>query len=460
MDGINLANTRSHQEDPLVPCSCNDVHTHYVQPGPSHEQLVGHEKPIEMKGKQSVQQLPPIPDGGLVAWLQVLGSFSLFFNSWGILNAFGVFQSYYNSDGGILPNETSSSLSWIGSTQACLLLVCGVVSGPLYDAGYFRQLIITGSFLVVFGMMMTSIAHKYWEIVLAQGVVVGLGSGLIFIPGVAILPQYFTTKRIIATGIATSGSSVAGVIYPIVFHRLQPRIGFPWATRVLGFLMLAGLLVSIGGMKVRVQPHEKRSFFDKTALKEKPYVIFTSATFFLFAGAYIPFFYMALYASYVGIDKDLSFYTIAMLNAASTFGRVLPNYIADKTGPLNVLTPAAFITATVGFAWIAANNVGGVAAISLLYGFFSGALVSLPPPTIVHLSPRLDVVGTRLGMTFFVAGLGLLVGNPVAGAILGDSKDPSFLGVQLFCACCVMAAGVLLLVARIAKTGMKLSVKT
>lgn len=34
----------------------------------------------------------PPPNGGLKAWLQVLGSWMLFFNTWGILNTFGVYQ--------------------------------------------------------------------------------------------------------------------------------------------------------------------------------------------------------------------------------------------------------------------------------------------------------------------------------------------------------------------------------
>ncbi|CAJ2502748.1 Uu.00g101420.m01.CDS01 [Anthostomella pinea] len=38
------------------------------------------------------------PNGGSLAWLHVLGGFMLFFNSWGILNTFGVFQTYYKSD--------------------------------------------------------------------------------------------------------------------------------------------------------------------------------------------------------------------------------------------------------------------------------------------------------------------------------------------------------------------------
>jgi len=40
----------------------------------------------------SVNDLKAIPNGGTKAWLQVLGAFFLFFNSWGIINTFGTYH--------------------------------------------------------------------------------------------------------------------------------------------------------------------------------------------------------------------------------------------------------------------------------------------------------------------------------------------------------------------------------
>ena len=108
----------------------------------------------------------------------------------------------------MLSAQTASNISWIGSIQAFLLLIIGVATGPIYDAGYFRTLVAVGSFLVVFGMMMTSICKDYWQVMLAQGLCVGFGSGCLFIPSVAIVSTYFTTKKSFATGIAASGSSL------------------------------------------------------------------------------------------------------------------------------------------------------------------------------------------------------------------------------------------------------------
>jgi MFS family permease len=361
----------------------------------------------------------------------------------GVVNTFGAYQTFYST--GLLKDQSESNISWIGSLQAFLLLIIGVATGPLFDAGYFSALLCTGSFLVVFGMFMTSLCTTYWQVMLAQAVTVGLGCGCLFIPSVAIVSTYFSTKKSFATGIAAAGSSIGGVIYPIVFVRLQPQIGFPWATRVIAFIMLGTLAICIAVMRVRVLPPQKRQLLELSAFKEIPFTMFSVAEFFGFMGLYIPFFYIQNYAIEEKIlDSNLAFYMLSVLNAASVFGRIVPNFLADKTGPLNMLIPCSAISALLAFCWIAIKNKAGIIIFCILYGFFSGTFVSLPPTTVVTLSPNLGVVGTRMGMSFCFAGFGLLVGNPVAGAIL---KSGSWVGVQAFCggtvalaaACCVVA---------------------
>ena len=197
-----------------------------------------------------------------------------------------MFQTYYETNP--LWHESPSSISWIGSIQAFLLLVVGVVSGPLYDAGYFRHLILGGAFMIPFGFMMTSLCKTYWQTVLAQAICIGLGNGLLFVPSVAILPQYFTTHKAFANGVAASGSSFGGIIYPIVFRQLYPRIGFPWATRVLGFISVATAGFSCLIMRPRVMPKHKRHLTDLAAFKEPPYTLFCIAMFCGFIGMSLP----------------------------------------------------------------------------------------------------------------------------------------------------------------------------
>jgi MFS family permease len=374
-----------------------------------------------------------------------------------VINTWGAYQTYYEQN--LLAGTSSSTIAWIGSLQSFLLMMIGVITGPLFDAGYFRGLLCFANFMLPFGLMMTSIATKYWHLILTQGVCVGLAAGCLFVPSVAILPQYFRQKRGFANGLAASGSSIGGVVYPIMFNQLQNKVGFAWATRALGFLCFGTILISVSIMRIRFPPKEKRKLYQLSAFREPAYCLFTGAMFLGFLGFYNFLFYVQSYAIDTGIvDGNLGFYLLSMLNAASTFGRIGPNFLADHVGPLNMLTPAVTITSVLAFAWIGVHTLGGIIGLTVLYGFFSGGFVSLPPVVMASMTPDVRDLGTRLGMVFAVTSIGLLIGTPIGGAILADTNK--YLGVQLFTACCLIASAGLMATLRFVRSGPKLLCKT
>ncbi|KAI9801590.1 MAG: hypothetical protein M1825_003269 [Sarcosagium campestre] len=408
----------------------------------------------------------PPPDGGTKAWLQVVGGFLLVLNTWGLVNSYGIFQTYYSTE--LLPSSTPSAISWIGSIQAFLLLFAGILCGRGLDAGYFFPIAFVGGFLEVFGMMMTSISTKYWQVFLAQGLCVGLGCGCLFTPSIAIIGTYFTTKRSLATGIAASGSSVGGVIYPIIIRQMIKSIGFPWAVRTMAFVMFVTVVIALSLLRPRLPPRKSGPLIIWAAIKEPAYSSFVFGLLLAFLAFFIPFFYAQTYALNIGVDQNLAFYVLSIMNAAGMIGRLLPNALADKAGTLNVIVPCAFLSAVTAFAWIAAKNTAGLIVISILYSFFSGGLMALPPAVIVSLSPSMNEVGTRIGMAFFVGSLGVLIGSPIAGAIL-DAQSPRdssshlvvgqevFWGVLLFTGIILVTSGLLMTWTRVAKAGFKLA---
>ena len=457
---------------------------------PATQRSISADEALRVQDQRDFKGYDTPPNGGLVAWLQVAGSFFLFFNSWyvrtcknrkskqyqssktsifspqqlltlsshrGIVNTFGVFQTYYGT--ALLSHQSPSNISWIGSIQSFLLLLIGVISGPLYDAGYFRPLILTGSFLTFFGLMMTSLCSQYRQIILAQAISIGLGNGCLFIPAVAILPQYFTTRKAIAMGLATSGSSLGGVLYPIVFRQLQPRIGFGWATRALGFISLATCLFSVSVMHIRQMPKQRRSLVDPATFRETPYVLFCTAMFFGYVGFFVPIFYISSYAIQTNITtENLAFYLLPILNTAFVPGRIVPSFLAEKTGPINMLLPAATTTGILVLCWLRIHNGAGLILFSILYGFFSGAFVSLPAVALTSLTPDLERLGTRMGMCSVICAVGSLCGTPVSGAIL-SAMGGKYWGVQLFSGVVIFLTGLLLLVTRFSCVGAKLMVK-
>lgn len=282
----------------------------------------------------SVRDPSAIPNGGLWAWLQVLGGFFLLFNTWGIINTFGSYQAYYETN--LLKESSSSSIAWIGSIQAFLLLEVGALTGPIYDAGYFRELLITGSVLLVLGQMMLSLCHEFWQVLLAQAFCIGIGTGCLFVPSVAILSTYFTTRIGTAIGLAASGSSLGGVIYPIVFHKLLPQIGFAWTTRVLGFIILGTMVIPNVCMRVRVLPAKSRSLLDIKAFLIPAYSLQVAGLFVGFMGLYMPFFYAQLYALQQHITSEgMAFYLLSIMNSTSVFGRIVPNLVGHLSSFLH-----------------------------------------------------------------------------------------------------------------------------
>lgn len=129
-----------------------------------------------------------------------------------------MFQVYYEER---FPHQTASSISWIGSLQVALLMGLGIIIGPIFDAGYLRTLTCVGTFISILALMLTSICTQYWQILLTQGLLLGIGNGCLFIPSTAILPSYFLKKRSLAIGLAATGSAVGMFGYLKVTLKLK-----------------------------------------------------------------------------------------------------------------------------------------------------------------------------------------------------------------------------------------------
>ncbi|OAA41723.1 Major facilitator superfamily domain, general substrate transporter [Metarhizium rileyi] len=365
--------------------------------------------------------IPSPPNGGSWAWIQVAAGFSIFFNTWGVLNAFGIFQTYY--EGGHLFRASSSNISWIGSIQAYCVLVVGLVSGPIYDRGHLRVLVLVGSSLLVLGFMMLSVSKTFWQALLSQGFCIGIGAGFLFVPSLALLPTYFSTRIGLAVGIAASGSSLGGVIYPIVFYKLIDRIGFGWTVRTIGFIVLVTQIIPLCFAQMRAKPTRARDVLDWSAFTDWPFVFFVVSTLVGFIGLYVVLFYISYFGVATGIvSSEISFYLVPILNAASMFGRTLPNAVSDKTGPFNLFGPAAVICGLLTFCLLAVNSLGGITTIAVLYGFFSGVFIAIPGVCFVKLTEDKSKLGTRIGMGFAAFGFGVLAGGPGGGVILGTHR--------------------------------------
>lgn len=273
-----------------------------------------------------------------------------------------------------------------------------------------------------------------------------MGGGIAYIPALVVISSYFTTRRPIAIGCASIGSSVGSVIFPIMFRQLQPKVGFPWAVRCIGFINLFLGIVTIVILCRR--PGKRtvaRSLIERKALTEAPFMLLSVSLLLVMLGYYVPIFYIPSFArAALHTSKSLSLYMVSIVNAASAFGRTVPYLAGTRVKPIAILffcTAAAMVAI---FTWIAVSNVPGFIVWACYWGFLSGVLVTAPTSIVAHptFCPDSNYLGTRMGMMWGISSFGSLAGTPIAGALV-NLDEANFLRAQIFGGCMMLGAVIL-----------------
>lgn len=138
-------------------------------------------------------------------------------------------------------------------------------------------------------------------------------------------------------------------------------------------------------------------------------------------------------------------YYLPIINAASAIGRALPALISDYWGPLNMQIPCALISGVLAYAWLGVHTLPSLLVLCILYGFFSGGMLALPPAAVASLTEDMTHFGQRMGLAFVFMAVGSLVGTPVTGAIIGQ-RDASgnWDGAKVWAGTMILAGGLLM----------------
>lgn len=392
----------------------------------------------------------PPPDGGLRAWTQAFMTHLVVFNTWGYINSFGVFQTYYVT----ALNHPPSAISWVGSVQIFLLFFIGTFSGRATDYGLFRPTVFLGSFLQVLGVFMTSLSTKYWQLFLAQGICTGVGNGLVFCPCLAVVSTYFSKRRSLAIGIGASGTATGGIVYPVIVQQLLPKIGFAWTVRIQAFVMLTVSLIALGFFRTRLPPRKSGPIVEWSAFKELSYDLFTIGMFLIFWALYFAFYYVGSFGrNILHISENSSINDLLIINGIGLFGRLIPNHLADRFfGPLNVIIPFAFISGLLLYCWAAVTSPGGLIGFAVTYGLFAAGIQGLFPSVVASLTTDLKKAGVRMGMVFSAISFAVLTGPPLGGALI-QNENGRYLDAQMWAGSALMVGFLMLIASRVVAKG-------
>ena len=261
----------------------------------------------------------------------------------------------------------------------------------------------------------------------------GLSSSLLFTPSISAIGHWFRHRRGLATGVAFTGGSMGGAIFPLIIVYLAPKIGFPWAIRAIGFVSAVMVTISCILLQTRLPLDSKAGvMIDVKALRDVKYGMTTLAVFFIEFAVFILLTYISSYAIHSGMPAQKAYLLVTYLNAASVVGRAVPGYFADRFGRFNVMASTSLVCSLFIFSlWaLSKSNEASITVFAIIFGFWSGTAVGLAPVCIAQVC-RIEDLGKRNGTTFAISSFGALIGIPIAGAILNQSST-NYLGLIMF----------------------------
>lgn len=278
-----------------------------------------------------------------------------------------------------------------------------------------------------------------------------------YYPTTGAISEWFNYRRGFALGLAASGSSLGGVLWPMLLSKLFTLTTDRWVHRINGFISIPLLLLSCFLVKERrgMAGHDTEGNEIKQSKRSVSKAIFDwrftglcVGMFFIYGGMLIPFYYIPIFAVENGINLSMANNLLAIGYSGSMIGRIAAGWTADRMGRFNTLFLIAALTSFITFCWVFMTTLPGMVAFAFLFGLFSGGLIPLGSACVAQTSPDMGHIGLRIGFMMAVCSIGALGGGPLSGLI--KESPLSWAGVKCFSATLTLIGAILLLGVRLA----------
>jgi MFS family permease len=382
----------------------------------------------------AVESLPPVTRRDQLIALAVASA--AIFQSIGANVSYGVFQSFYTSspDTPLSPSEAASrgNVALIGTLGAGITWGGSIIVHPLVKRVGHKYVALAGGILMSLGFLLASFGHTFWQLLLTQGFLYGVGSAMLYFPLISVAPPYFNTRRGAATGIIMSAGGVGGLVFSLSIRALLDAVGVRWTLRAMAF---ENLLVSVPSAlyarKSRTIGALEGSLVSLKIAKKPAFFLQATAALLQAAGNFVPMTFTPEFSTILGYSVGFGAALLAINNGVNAVSRILMGVMADRFGRQNLLVLSVIgSAASVWGLWLGAVlSVGETAkgmwvTFVIFYGALAGGFNSLYPAITPDIFPLSTYAPINSFLTF-VRGIGAAFGSPVGGQILGDSRSGS-----------------------------------
>ncbi|KAM0558065.1 hypothetical protein ACHAPJ_005232 [Fusarium lateritium] len=384
------------------------------------------------------------PDGGY-GWVVTTSVAIVNGHSWGINAAYSVFLAHFLKQG-TFAGATALIYAAAGSLSVGTMMIISPIATIMARELGTRPIMLIGAVVQSVSLVCASLSTEIWHLFLSQGVLFGIGMGLLFLPSYGIISQWFNTKRALANGIAIAGAGLGGLTYSLATGAIIRNMGLNWAYRILAIVSAVANITCTLLIKTRYGTQASRLAFDTSLLFKPEYLLVLGYGAFSMLGYFVLIFTLANYANVIRLDSSQASMIPAFFMFGQAIGRPIIGWLSDRFGRINLTLIMSFITGILIFAiWINANSFGVLLTFALVVGLPAGVFW-------VNISPVLVEV---MGLANLASGLSCLwvamaapstLSAPIALEIYTGTG--SYLGAQLFTGFMFIASAVCVFILR------------
>lgn len=348
------------------------------------------------------------------AWVVVGSTFLSTFTVFGIVYSFGAFFDSMAEDFGTGRGATALMFS----ITTCWYFVLGLVSGKAADRFGPRPVLVVGALSLGAGMIVTSRVSSIWVGYVSYGALVGTAVACAYVPMVATVGGWFVRRRTTALGVAVAGIGAGTLVLAPLSERLIDAYGWRTAYLVLGIGGTVALLLASLGAHRPPGDTTQVSVPLGRIVRERGFVVLYVATILVSLALFVPFVFVADYAEEHGTAPGPAAALVGIIGAASIAGRLGLGALGSRLGASRLMQLSFAILAASFLLWLAAGDSYPVLVVfAVVMGVGYGGFIALAPAVAATLFGTIGL-GAILGALYTGAGIGGLVGPPLAGEVI------------------------------------------
>jgi MFS family permease len=324
----------------------------------------------------------------------------------------------------------ASSLAWFGGG------VGGILMGQIAERVGTRSVVIVGALMVALGLVTSTIGSPgaLW---IGHGLFIGLvGLGGINAPLYVYVSRWFDRRRGSALALISSGSYLAGAIWPPLFERAVAIIG--WRETMLWYALLEALVIlPLAAIFFKPAPEAVQTAVARGGATEPARVLgwAPNLVFALLCAAGVlccvpmamPQNHLVAFCGDLGISRPVGALMLSVLLGTAFLSRQAWGAISDRIGGLaTVFVGSLWQMCTLG-AFLLTQDETGLFAISAAFGLGFSGIIPAYVLALRELYPA-SQAAWRIPTMLLFTGSGMALGGWLAGALYDHfgSYAPAF----------------------------------